>query len=75
MQDQLKADLYMHRLFFPGLREGRSPIGSNEKLSVDSQRPEWGLMVYWTKDEFGRLAEHLKRCGVEYWFHPKGKLG
>jgi hypothetical protein len=39
---------------------------------VDNQRPERGLMVYRTKDEFGKLAEHLKRGGVEYWFHPKG---
>jgi hypothetical protein len=42
-------------------------------VAVDNQRPERGLMVYRTKAEFGRLVEHLKRGGVEYWFHPKAQ--
>jgi hypothetical protein len=41
-------------------------------VAVDNQRPERGLMVYRSKAEFGSLAEHMKRGGVEYWFHPKG---
>jgi len=42
-------------------------------VTVHNQRPERGLMVYRTKAEFVALAEHLKRGGVDYWFHPKGR--
>lgn len=41
------------------------------KIAVDNQRPARGLMVYKSEDEFGKLAEHLKRSGIDYWYHPQ----